>query len=232
MLEQLDNQPQMNPSGDLEKFANLPYYSQGEVALRNKPRCCWITTFGLVRNLSSLIQQYKGKPEVRALLTYAGQDISHWFDESTGDIRHHIHPETGVRVPYTPFGKIPHVDTPLPSYKWKGLHVIPWWKDERNIVGNLTKKQRPINIVNMLNKERTYLLVCCEDTMTQIQERYSKFNTNTQQYVWKYNGQILDMEKTLDGNGIVDLTDTFEALFIPQDYHIPSILIYFTDEIA
>ncbi|KAI5730753.1 cytochrome b5 domain-containing protein 1 [Diaphorina citri] len=214
-----------------EKFSNLPHFTSDEVLLRNKPRCCWVIIFGLVRNLSPLVREYKGKPEVKTILEYAGEDISHWFDKSTGDIKYHIHPETGVRVPFTPFGKIPHVDTYLPSYKWKGLQTVPWWKDEQYIIGKVTQKQIPIRILNVLTNQYTYLNVCCEDTLKRIEERYSKFNSNTEQYVWKYSGAVLDMDKTLEENGISDHLDIFDACFIPQDYYVPCIYVYFKDEI-
>lgn len=223
------NQSKM--SKENENYSQLPYFTADEVSIHNKPHCCWVVIFGLVRDLSPLLQEYRGKPEVATLLKFAGEDISHWFDQETGDIRYFIHPETAVRVPFTPFGTIPHVDTHLPSYHWKGLKTVPWWKDERYIIGKVTNKTLPINIVNVLTHQSIRLEVCCEDTLRRIEERYSKFNSNTQQYLWKYNGQVLDMDKTLEENGIVDRLDLFDAYFMPRDYYVPSIFIYFMDEI-
>jgi hypothetical protein len=42
----------------------------------------------------------------------------------------------------------------------------------------------------------------------------------------------VDMEKTLEENGVVDDAKTFEELSIPSDAAIPVIHLYFTDDLT
>lgn len=97
---------------------------------------------------------------LQPILNEAGRDISHWFDAKTGDVRHHIDPVTNCYVPYTPFGRFVHIPPPYPTTDWATDFGIPWWKDERLIVGYLTKKTRFVRIFNTLALLQHEIEVC------------------------------------------------------------------------
>ncbi|CAF1601630.1 unnamed protein product, partial [Didymodactylos carnosus] len=45
-------------------------------------------------------------------------------------------------------------------------------------------------------------------------------------------GRVLDMEKTLDGNGIVDDDMDFERLKMRDDTYLQSIILYYNDDLT
>lgn len=108
-----------------------PYFAPFELVTHNRPDDCWVSFLGKVFNVSQVIQLHAGERCIKPLLTMAGKDISHWFDEKTGDIQHYIHPETGCNVPYCPHGPIPDVSVPIPATDWRPLGRPPWWHDEQ-----------------------------------------------------------------------------------------------------
>jgi hypothetical protein len=55
------------------------------------------------------------------------------------------------------------------------------------------------------------LQVPSEETIHEILERYLEINHHAGSYTWKRLGKPLDMEKTLEENGIVDETNEFES---------------------
>lgn len=76
-------------------------------------------------------------------------------------ILHHIHPTTGVRVPYTPHGVIPDVGPVIPTTTWEPISSTPWWFDSSFVVGYLTENARLIRIKNVLTGKETTLEVSC-----------------------------------------------------------------------
>lgn len=48
--------------------------------------------------------------------------------------------------------------------------------------------------------------------------------------MWKYEGNVLDMNKTLEENGIRDRKAELRRLGIPEDIYIPAIKLYFKDD--
>lgn len=71
------------------KKKQLPIMTMNEVVLHNKPDDCWVIIFGVVRDLTPLIQEYKKKRKcrlIKPILAHAGKDISHWFNEKTNDV--------------------------------------------------------------------------------------------------------------------------------------------------
>jgi len=93
---------------------------------------------------------FKGDILLKPLIDSAGQDISHWFDPKTKDIKKHIDPTTGCQIYYTQHGRFSHVPPPYPSSDWANDFGKPWWKDERYSIGILSKKTRFIKIINAL----------------------------------------------------------------------------------
>ena len=45
---------------------------------------------------------------MHGIIDSAGQDITHWFDDSTHDPCTYIDPETEIEVPFTPMGRFLH----------------------------------------------------------------------------------------------------------------------------
>ncbi|KAF5298195.1 hypothetical protein FQA39_LY02619 [Lamprigera yunnana] len=200
-----------------------------EVVIHNKPNDCWVSILGKVLNITPLIVEFKDSNSIRPLIAYAGKDISHWFDRRTREINHRVHPVTGVLVPYCPHGSIPHINPEVPNTQWKPIHV-PWWEDPNYVVGDLTKKVRPIRIRNMLTFDEAQINVCCEDSILRIAERYSIFNSDPLSYAWKYFETELEMEKNLEENGVMDERDLLTDLGLPKDLYVPTITIYYKDD--
>jgi len=112
-----------------------------------------------------------------------------------------------------------------------------WWRNKELVLGKLTIRTRRVKLENMLTKQKTELEVCMEETLDEIQNRYLKFNNHSASYTWKRTdteqiARLLDMKLTLDENGIPDDTDDFEDLNIDPDFYIPTIQLYFSDDLT
>ncbi|CAM9953711.1 unnamed protein product [Pylaiella littoralis] len=111
--------------------------------------------------------------------------------ENAGDPRTFVDPQTGLTVPYLPMGRFLHVPPNFPTTKWSTSFGLPWWRDQNRVVGKLTRKARPLRVVNILTRQEDHLLVACEDTISDIQagrtnkERYLEYNAHAASYTWK-----------------------------------------------
>ncbi len=74
--------------------------------------------------------------------------------------------------------------------------------------------------------------MCSEETIDEILTRYSKYNSHAASYTWKYNGEALDMEKTLEENGIPDQDEEFYELSMNDDTFLSAIHLYFNDDLT
>lgn len=74
--------------------------------------------------------------------------------------------------------------------------------------------------------------VCSEETMLDILERYLECNAHAASYTWRYADEVLDMDKTLEENGIADKDDMLEELLLNVDKFIPEILLYYNDDLT
>ena len=113
----------------------MKYFTPEEVAIHNSADDCWVCIFKNIYDLTLLIQENRGSlalPLIRA----AGTSISHWFSEKTQDVRTFVDPEKNIVLPYTPYGRFIHVPPPDPR-DFSPLIALPWWKDERYIVGQV-----------------------------------------------------------------------------------------------
>lgn len=68
--------------------------------------------------------------------------------------------------------------------------------------------------------------------MTEIQDRYFKYNEHAASYTWKYNGVNLDMSDTLEGNKVLDESEQFYTLGMDEDHFLPAIHLYFNDDLT
>ena len=48
----------------------------------------------------------------------------------------------------------------------------------------------------------------------------------------QYEFKELDLNKTLQENGVADESGTFESLDMPSDYHIPVLHVYWNDDLT
>ncbi|XP_049558588.1 cytochrome b5 domain-containing protein 1 isoform X2 [Orcinus orca] len=137
---------------DFEYFQRR-YFTPAEVAQHNQPEDLWVSYLGNVYDLTPLAQEYKGDLLLKPIVEVAGQDISHWFDPDTRDIRKHIDPLTGSLRYRTPWGRFLHVPPQLPRSDWANDFGKPWWQGSRYEVGRLSAKTRNIRIINTLTSQ-------------------------------------------------------------------------------
>lgn len=82
-----------------------------------------------------------------------------------------------------------------------------------------------------------------EETLREIRTRYAEYNWHSESYAWRVlrrdpDGDRelkfvdVDLDKTLEENGVVDDAETFEALSIPSDAAMPVIHLYFKDDLT
>jgi len=215
------------------------FYTPSEIAMHDRADDLWVTFFHKVYDLSELVKDNVGHL-VQPLIDAAGTDITHWFDPDTKEPRKHIDPETELETFYLPMGPLLHCIPPEPTAAWSTDIGTPWWKGEWNgqslFKGKLTIATRKIKLFNMLTRQETTLEVCCEETLLEIQKRYLPYNEHAASYTWKRTdtkvGRILDMMKTLDENGIPDQSGQFDMLDIDEDYYVPIIHLYFSDDLT
>jgi len=212
------------------------YMTPMEVAAHNRFDDLWVSSFGVVYDLTSLVASNPGSL-VTPMIDAAGTDISHWFDPVTKNVRTFVDPETEFEMPFTPMGAFLHCPPPMPTADWSSDIGTPWWKEKAYSIGKLTQKTRKVTLFNMLTKQATTLEVCMEETLEEIQRRYLVHNGHSASYTWKHtdkeNGtRLLEMRETLDANGIADEDLKFDTLNIDPDTFIPIIHLYFSDDLT
>lgn len=211
------------------------YYTPAEVAEHNRIDDLWVSFFHKVYDLTALVAANPGAL-VQPLIDASGTDITHWFDPVTKGLRMYIDPTTELEVPFLPMGRFLHAGPDEPSAAWSTEIGTPWWKDKELCVGTLTQKTRRLKLLNMLTKQETILEVCMEETLLEIQKRYIAYNEHAASYTWKRTdakvGRVLDMHKTLDENDVPDETPTFDALSIDEDFYVPTLHLYFSDDLT
>lgn len=208
------------------------YFTPKEVAVHNTVDDLWVSFLGKVYNLTPLCEKYKGDVLLKPIIQAAGRDISHWFNPKTKDIRTHVDPQTGCEIPYCPNGRFVHIPPPYPDSDWANDFGRPWWKDDGYLVGILSQKTRKIKIINTLTSQDHVIEVCSEEVMTEILERYLKYNSHAASYTWKYDSRNLVMNSTLEDNGITDEDEEFYKLSMNDDTFLQSIHLYFNDDLT
>ena len=68
--------------------------------------------------------------------------------------------------------------------------------------------------------------------MSEILDRYLKWNQHAASYTWKYNGTNLDMAKTLQQNDVADEDEEFYKLSMNDNEFLPAIHLYFNDDLT
>ncbi|OQR92830.1 cytochrome b5-like protein [Achlya hypogyna] len=219
------------------KTIHRRYYTPEEVAIHKCADDCWVVVFSRVLDISGLVAQHRGKL-TQPLVQHAGEDITHWFNPETREVKTHIDPERNIRLPFLPYGRFLHVPPPEPVTDWNTLELTPWWTDEQYVIGLITAKVRMIQIVNTLTHQSHSIQVCSEETIAEIQKRYVdlQYNAHAGSYTWKYldgNEFIpLDMDKSLAENGVEDESLEFEKLNLDADDYQPILHIYYNDDLT
>lgn len=106
---------------------------------------------------------------------------------------------------------------------------------------------RKIKVVNTLTGHRNIINVCNEETINEIMDRYKEYNDHAESYTWKRLKRVLEMEETLDQNGIPEEFEEYFAIpgkepkldnFLDEedeeeeDFNIPVIHLYFNDDLT
>jgi len=210
------------------------YWTPAEIATRNTEDELWVSFLGGVYDLTSLARKHAGDVLLKPIVAAAGTDISHWFEPETGEVRTHIDPITGCTVPFTPKGRFLHIPPPIPRSDWSSDIGTPWWKDQSYCIGNLTRSTRMLRVVNILSSQEQLIEVCSEESMNEIQRRYMVYNSHARSYTWKYNGKVLDMDKTLDENGVPDESEAFYQLSMDEtnEICISEVQVYYNDDLT
>ncbi|XP_032818191.2 cytochrome b5 domain-containing protein 1 isoform X2 [Petromyzon marinus] len=183
------------------------YLTPQEVSLHNVPEDAWVSFLGAVYDLTPLCDQYKGDLLLKPIIEAAGQDISHWFDLKTKDIRTHVDPVTNTVTFHTPQGRFLHVPPPYPSTDWANDFGRPWWRD-------------------------TSYQVCTEEILSEILHRYLKYNAHAGSYTWKHAEHELDMGLTLDENGVPDEDEEFLRLRLEPDDYRQTLYLCYNDDLT
>ena len=128
---------------------------------------------------------------------------------------------------------IPAVGAQSDAHTETAKFSLCWWDNtDKYCIGRLTKKVRKINLMNTLTKEECILEVASEESMNEILDRYLKFNFHAASYTWKRLGKVLNMNCSLQENGIEDETKECLALGIDPDEYIPIIHLFFDDDLT
>mmetsp|Transcript_36365 Transcript_36365/g.77383 ORF Transcript_36365/g.77383 Transcript_36365/m.77383 type:complete len:229 (-) Transcript_36365:85-771(-) len=207
------------------------YYTPADIARHNDVKDCWVSYFGRVYDLTPLLAANPG-PLARPIINAAGGDISHWFDAGTGQPKTHVDPVTRLEEVFCPWGRYIHVPPQGPESNWATNFVTPWWEDPQYYIGQKAGKTRKITIMNLMTKQKNTLEVPVEETVEEIRERFWVHNAHAGSYTWKRMGRVLNMEKTLEENGVKDETEELVKLGIDPDDHIPVIHLYFDDDLT
>lgn len=209
------------------------FYIPADVEVHNTAFDCWVSFFNEVYDLTPLLHQHRGDPLCQPIIRVAGTDISHWFNPQTCDPKTYIDPVSNLEAAYSPWGRYLHVPPIDPSASFDMSFTIPWWKDKVTYcIGKLTAKTRKIRLINMLSKQDDTIEVAFEETLDEILDRYLPLNDHAASYTWKCQTRPLDMEHTLDENGIEDWSEEFRRLDIEEDYYVPAIHLYYNDDLT
>ncbi|GAU97107.1 hypothetical protein RvY_08460 [Ramazzottius varieornatus] len=242
----------------VEHVHRSQFHTKDEMALRDISTDAWVAVGGNVLNVSDLTDiptEEKTLAEVRAranLAKHAGQNLTHWFKPRCYPLQlrqcsNFCH--DGQTEYFLPQGIIPDVlpFEPVTNYAMPkaGHRSTEWWNDSTREVGKLTKKMRKIYVVNMLFADEPenatpdllhvrlqYEEVCAEETLDQILFRYLDSNRHAGSYTWKFEGEVLTMEKTLEENGLADDESELKELDINVDVYIPTLHVYFNDDLT
>lgn len=59
---------------------NKTYFLPEEVSIHNTSQDCWLIIFGVVKNVTLLVEEFRGMNSINPIVEEAGRDVSHWFE--------------------------------------------------------------------------------------------------------------------------------------------------------
>jgi hypothetical protein len=231
------------PLAELTQSGELPYYTPAQVASHGVAADCWLSFLGKVIDISELVR--REHPELmQSIVAAAGSDISHWFTkdgelktvyeaalrllaaETFCNIYVRYDLQSGLRRYQTP-GDLPllHAPPPHPTAAFDMSFEEPWWRQQKLVVGNLTQKTRKLRVVNMLLSSSHVIDVCAEQKIRDINDLYRSYNAHSGSYTWKQLNkqgkmEILDGNKTLQENGLPDMSQELAELLIDEVWRV------------
>uniref|UniRef100_A0A182SGW6 Cytochrome b5 heme-binding domain-containing protein n=1 Tax=Anopheles maculatus TaxID=74869 RepID=A0A182SGW6_9DIPT len=175
------------------------YFLRDEVVIHNDESSAWVIVHGIVIDItplfSAVVRKCALKKTLQWLLAFAGKDLSLFFhnNELTPIERTN---RNGERVPVF-----------VPCLERNPATRLCWYRDPGLVIGRITFHPCPVKIINTLTFHATEMIVCYEDTIGDVREKYLRYNDNAKQYEWRKDlsegsedGQ-LQMDKTLTENG-------------------------------
>lgn len=112
------------------------------------------------------------------LLAFGGKDLSCYFHEN-GCPKTRIHPRSGRQVPL-----FPPIEELAESTRLKTKNL--WSQEPLYHIGQVTRQERPLRIINTLTGTTRLLKVCDEDSINTIKEKYRKaYNFHAGSYIWR-----------------------------------------------
>merc|ERR1711935_1227229 len=96
----------------------------------------------------------------------------------------------------------------------------------------MTSKARRLRLINTLTSQQHMIEVCREEKMHEILARYKAYNDHAESYTWKYHCNQLNMNKTLEANGIKDEDLELEELSMDPEQWTPAIHLYYNDDLT
>ncbi|XP_053691715.1 cytochrome b5 domain-containing protein 1 [Sabethes cyaneus] len=172
------------------------FFLRDEVVVHNRIDSAWVIVHGNVFNITVLFNDSNQSQKIyQLLLAFAGKDLSIYFNDSN-TAKYRISKD-GIRVPVFPSVKIRNK-----------LTDRLWWKDQSLLLGKITSQERKIRVVNNITFDMYEIVVCEEDTIANVQQKFLRYNENSSNYTWKSCLRLTDeaanlrLDKTLTENGI------------------------------
>uniref|UniRef100_A0A182UCJ7 Uncharacterized protein n=1 Tax=Anopheles melas TaxID=34690 RepID=A0A182UCJ7_9DIPT len=143
------------------------------------------------------------------LLALAGQDLSSFFHNNELAPIERTN-RNGERVPIF-----------VPCLERNPATQLYWYRDPALVIGRITFHPCPVKIINTLTFHETEMIVCYEDTIGDVREKYLRYNDNAYRYEWRKDLSmgsetgLLRMDKTLTENGYqVNLRSPIPVIWI------------------
>lgn len=184
-----------------------------ELRCHCSPQDCWVSVFGVVYDLTPLIALNKNELSL-PLIESAGTDISSWFCRET------MQPQAVARVRSDAAEVYVHPKKPFLHVPGSlGCTDTPWWRDEKYVMGLLADACVKVKLINALTRQETELSLSASLPLREtLHEQLRDTNAHADAYSCSCLGRALDLDKTLQQNGIE---------LLPQ----PTILLHFEDDI-
>lgn len=113
------------------------------------------------------------------LLAFGGKDLSCYFHEN-GCPKTRIHPRSSLAVPI-----FPPIIEPAESSRLRSNKAY-WSQEPLYHIGQVTRQERPLRIINTLTGTTRLMKVCDEDSINTIKEKYTKaYNFHAGSYIWR-----------------------------------------------